>query len=41
MSVIANHNKDAKLLEFVYQEVKDSLLANQTPSTLSEVKGRR
>lgn len=40
MSVIANRNKDAKLLEFVYHEVKDSLLANQTPSTLSEVKGK-
>jgi len=40
MSVIANRNKDAKLLEFVYHEVKDSLLANPTPSTLSEVKGK-
>jgi hypothetical protein len=40
MSVIANRNKDAKLLEFVYQEVKDSLLANPTPSTLSDVKGK-
>jgi len=40
MSVIANRNKDAKLLEFVYHEVKDSLLANPTPSTLSDVKGK-
>jgi len=40
MSEIANRNKDAKLLEFVYHEVKDSLLANPTPSTLSEVKGK-
>src|SRR6185369_9314402 len=40
MSVIANRNKDAKLLEFVYHEVTDSLLANPTPSTLSEVKGK-
>ena len=40
MSVIANRNKDAKLLEFVYHEVKDSLLANPTRSTLSEVKGK-
>src|SRR6266404_421691 len=40
MSVIANRNKDAKLLEFVYYEVKDSLLANPTPSTLSDVKGK-
>jgi relaxase-like protein len=40
MSVIANRNKDAKLLEFVYHEVKDSLLANPTPSTISEVKGK-
>jgi hypothetical protein len=40
MSVIANRNRDAKLLEFVYHEVKDSLLANQTPLTLSEVKGK-
>jgi hypothetical protein len=40
MSVIAYRNKDAKLLEFVYQEVKDSVLAQPTPSTLSEVKGK-
>ena len=40
MSVIANRNKDAKLLEFVYHEVKDSLLANPTRSTLSDVKGK-
>jgi hypothetical protein len=40
MSVIANRNKDAKLLEFVYHEVKDSLLENPTPSTLAEVKGK-
>ncbi|MEK6285604.1 MAG: hypothetical protein AABO57_07680 [Acidobacteriota bacterium] len=40
MSVIANRNKDAKLLEFVYHEVKDSLLANPTTSTLADVKGK-
>ncbi len=40
MSVIANRNKDAKLLEFVYHQVKDSLLPNPTPSILSEVKGK-
>jgi len=40
MSVIANRNNDAKLLEFVYHEVKDSLLANPSRSTLSEVKGK-
>jgi hypothetical protein len=40
MSVIANRNKDAKLLEFVYHEVKDSLLANPNRSTLSDVKGK-
>jgi len=40
MSEIANRIKDAKLLEFVYHEVKDSVLANQTPSTLSDVKGK-
>jgi hypothetical protein len=40
MSVIANRNKDAKLLEFVYHEVKDTLLANPTPSTLADVKGK-
>ncbi len=40
MSNIANRTKDAKLLEFVYHEVRDSLLANPTPSTLSEVKGK-
>jgi len=40
MSVIANRNKDAKLLEFVYHEVKDSLLTNPSPSTLSDVKGK-
>ncbi len=40
MSVIANRNKDAKLLEFVYHQVKARLLANPTPSTLSEVKGK-
>jgi hypothetical protein len=40
MSEIANRTKDAKLLGFVYQEVKDSLLANPAPSTLSDVKGK-
>lgn len=40
MSDIANRTKDAKLLEFVYHEVKDSLLAHPTPSTLSDVKGK-
>jgi hypothetical protein len=40
MSEIANRTKDAKLLEFVYHEVRDSVLAQSTPSTLSEVKGK-
>lgn len=40
MSGIANRNKDAKLLEFVYHEIKDGLLANPTPSTLSDMKGK-
>ena len=40
MSEIANRNKDARLLDFVYREVKDSLLAHPTPSTLSDVKGK-
>jgi MobA/VirD2-like, nuclease domain len=40
MSQIANRNKDAKLLAFVYDEVKDGLLANPTPAALSAVKGK-
>jgi hypothetical protein len=40
MSEIANRTKDAKLLEFVYHAVKDSLVANNTPSTLADVKGK-
>ena len=40
MSMIANRTKDAKLLEFVYHQVKDSLLTQPTPSTLSAVKGK-
>ena len=40
MSQIANRNNDAKLLAFVYDQVKDSLLANPTAATLSTVKGK-
>lgn len=40
MSDIANRTKDARLLDFVYREVKDTLLANPTPSILSDVKGK-
>ena len=40
MSMMVNRTKDAKLLEFVYHEVKDSLLANPPPSTLSDVKSK-
>ena len=40
MSDIANRTKDATLLEFVYHQVKDTLLANPSQSTLSDVKGK-
>jgi hypothetical protein len=40
MSDIANRTKDARLLDFVYREVKDSLLANPTSASLSDVKGK-
>jgi hypothetical protein len=40
MVQIANRNKDAKLLAFVYEEVKDGLLANPTSAALSAVKGK-
>jgi MobA/VirD2-like, nuclease domain len=40
MLQIANRNKDAKLLAFVYDEAKDGLLANPTPAALSAVKGK-
>lgn len=40
MSDIANHNKDAQLLGYVYNQVKDRLLANPDHETLSSVKGK-
>jgi hypothetical protein len=40
MLQIATRNTDAKLLAFVYDEVKHDLLANPTTATLSAVKGR-
>ncbi len=40
MLQIANRNNDAKLLEFLYDEVKHDLLDHPTPAALSAVKGR-
>ena len=40
MSDIANGNKDAQLLGYVYNQVKDRLLANPDPEALSSVKGK-
>jgi len=40
MSDIANRNKDAQLLGYVYNQVKDRLLANPDPEALSSVTGK-
>ena len=40
MSDIANRNKDAQLLGYVYNQVKDRLLANPDHEALSSVKGK-
>jgi hypothetical protein len=40
MSDIANRNKDAQLLGYVYSQVKDSVLANPDREALSSVKGK-
>jgi hypothetical protein len=40
MSDIANSNKDAQLLGYVYNQVKDRLLANPDHEALSTVKGK-
>jgi len=40
MSDIANRNKDARLLVYVYNQVKDNLLANPTREAVSGVKGK-
>jgi hypothetical protein len=40
MSDIANRNKDAQLLAYVYSQVKDSVLANPDHETVSSVKGK-
>lgn len=40
MSDIANRNKDAQLLGYVYNQVKDRLLANADHEALSSVKGK-
>jgi hypothetical protein len=40
MSDIANRNKDARLLVYVYSQVRDSVLANPDPESLSSVKGK-
>jgi hypothetical protein len=40
MSDIANRNKDAQLLGYMYNQVKDRLLANPDPDALSSVKGK-
>src|SRR5262249_14669651 len=37
---IANHNKSAPLLQFVYDQVKESLLAHPSVETLSDAKGK-
>lgn len=39
MDDIANRNTDAPLLRYVYEQVKDKLLANPGPEALSRVKG--
>jgi hypothetical protein len=39
LDAIANRNTDAPLLRYVYEQVKDKLLANPTPEALSRVKG--
>jgi hypothetical protein len=40
MSDIANRNKDAQLLGYVYNQVKDRLLVNPDAEALSSVKGK-
>jgi Relaxase/Mobilisation nuclease domain len=40
MSDIANRNIDAQLLVYVYSQVRDSVLANPDPESLSSVKGK-
>jgi hypothetical protein len=40
MSDIANRKKDARLLAYVYSQVKDSVLANPDYEALSSVKGK-
>lgn len=40
MSDIANRNKDAQLLAYVYSQVKDNVLANPDHEALSSVKGQ-
>src|SRR5262249_36214398 len=39
MTVIASRNKDAPLLQYVYDQVRDRLLQNPTEEALSRVKG--
>ncbi len=39
MDDIANRNTDAPLLRYVYEQVKEKLLANPSPEALSRVKG--
>jgi hypothetical protein len=40
MVAIANHNKDAKLLGYAYEQVKGELLRDPSPGQLSRVRGR-
>jgi MobA/VirD2-like, nuclease domain len=40
IDTIANRNCDARLLEYVYSNVRDKVLQNPTPQALSRVKGR-
>jgi hypothetical protein len=40
MVAIANHNKDAKLLEYVYGQMKGELLREPSPGQLSRVRAR-
>lgn len=37
---IANRNHDARLLEYVYSNIREKVLQSPTPQTLSRVKGR-
>ena len=40
MDAIANRNKDANLLQYVYSQIRESVLENPSPQALSRIRGR-